>query len=50
MRAWQTEHDDLTHAAEISGETIKVLVSGPVVLEDGYWDALPVLGNGDSEE
>lgn len=56
IRAWQTEHDVHSDSAaaklasEINGETIKVLVDGPVVFEDGYWDSLPILSNGDTDE
>lgn len=56
MRSWETEHDEgdmaanSAFAAEVKGETIKVLVDGPVQLIDNYWDSLPVLQQGDAEE
>jgi autophagy-related protein 2 len=48
LRTWQTEGDHLSEeggkvAAEVNGETIKILYSGPVEMEEGYWDNLPVL-------
>jgi autophagy-related protein 2 len=44
LRAWQTEHDDLDNnlASEINGETIKILVPGPISLQEDYWDTLPI--------
>jgi autophagy-related protein 2 len=55
MRSWETEHDetasleDSHFAAEVKGETIKILADGPVELIENYWDTLPVLKQGDED-
>lgn len=54
LRSWQTEEDDILHgnhlAAEINGETIKMLYSGPFDMREDYWDNLPPLDAGAANE
>ena len=56
MQSWETEHDEYAapaesmFAAEVKGETVKILVDGPVELVEHYWETLPVLALGDNEE
>lgn len=50
LRSWQTEHD-VDHgsdhlAAEINGETIKILVQEALEMQEDYWDdVLPLDGD-----
>ncbi|OCF39156.1 hypothetical protein I317_07055 [Kwoniella heveanensis CBS 569] len=41
LRMWQTEDED-----EIGGETIKILYKEPFLLDEDYWDTLPILNRG----
>lgn len=56
MQSWETEHDDTAapadahFAAEVKGETVKVLVDGPVDLIENYWDSLPTVRQGADDE
>jgi autophagy-related protein 2 len=47
LRSWQPAGEGLGDcAAEMNGETVKILYDGYLDMEEGYWDKLPVVGNG----
>lgn len=46
LRSWQADDADPRFAAEVNGETIKILHEEPFDIMKDYWESLPVVTSG----
>ena len=50
LRSWQTTDEYDTYETEANGETVRILWNEPFEMQGDYWDKMPVVNNGQTEE